>query len=160
MSKITAQDLEFMEEAIRLSDSSAKKRRPVGGPFGAVVVKNGKIIGRGFNRVLGDNDPTAHGEIMAIRDACKNLSTYDLSDCALYTSCRPCPMCLAATQWANIKKVFYAAESRDAAKLGFRDSVMYKSFKKPDAGTKIKACAAHAARAMHDWHKKFWKEIY
>jgi tRNA(Arg) A34 adenosine deaminase TadA len=149
-----------MSRAIGLSARSAKKRRPDGGPFGAVVVRGRKIIGRGFNRVLADNDPTAHGEVMAIRDACRKIKSFDLSGCVLYTSCKPCPMCLAACQWANIAQVFYAAESRDAAKLGFRDSIMYKEFEKPNAGVKIKSCAKQAAEAMHAWHEKFAKEIY
>lgn len=160
MIKPTPQDLKFMEEAIKLSARSGKMKKAVGGPFGAVIVKDSKIIGRGFNRVLANSDPTAHGEVMAIRDACAKVKTSDLSGCVLYTSCKPCPMCLAAAQWANIEKIFYATESRDAAKLGFRDSVMYKEFKKPNAGTKIKACSQKAADVMHIWHKKFWKEIY
>lgn len=160
MTKLTDQDLKFIEQAIVLSGRSLGMRKPAGGPFGAVVVKNGKVVGRGFNHVLSDNDPTAHGEIVAIRDACKKLNTFDLSGCVLYTSCKPCPMCLAATQWANINKVFYAADSKDAAKLGFRDSVMYKEFKKPKVGIKIKSLAVAAADVMHRWHEKFWETIY
>lgn len=160
MTKITDNDLKFMDAAIQLSAKSGKMKNAVGGPFGAVVVRDGKIIGRGFNHVLKNNDPTAHGEVMAIRDACARIGSSDLSGCILYTSCKPCPMCLATSQWANIAKVFYAAESRDAAKLGFRDSIMYKEFKKPNTGTKIKACAGKAADAMHQWHKKHAKEIY
>ena len=88
-----------------------------GGPFGACVVKGGKIIGRGSNSVLKNNDPTAHAEIMAIRDACANINSYDLSDCELYTSCYPCPMCLSAIIWSNIKKVYYGNRKEDAAKI-------------------------------------------
>lgn len=160
MKKIQPQDLEFMEKAIALSARSGTMRHPVGGPFGAIIVRDDKIIGRGFNRVLGDNDPTAHGEIVAIRDACKKIKTNDLSECVLYTSCKPCPMCLAAARWANISKIFYAADSSDAAKIGFRDSVMYTEFKRPNTGMKIKSCVAAATRAMSDWRKKFLKEIY
>ena len=97
-----------------------------GGPFGAVVRKDGKIIGVGNNRVLGNNDPTAHAEVMAIRDACKNLNTYDLSGCIMVTSCYPCPMCLSAIIWSNIKQVYYGNTKEDAADIGFRDDFIYK----------------------------------
>ena len=97
----------------------------VGGPFGACVVKDGKIIGKGSNHVLSNNDPTAHAEIMAIRDACKNINSYDLSNCELYTSCYPCPMCLSAIIWANIKTVYYGNTKEDAADIGFRDDFIY-----------------------------------
>ncbi len=96
-----------------------------GGPFGACIVKNGKIIGKGSNNVLKNNDPTAHAEIMAIRDACNNINSYDLSDCELYTSCYPCPMCLSAIIWSNIKKVYYGNTKEDAANIGFRDDFIY-----------------------------------
>ncbi|MBQ3298287.1 MAG: nucleoside deaminase [Bacilli bacterium] len=97
----------------------------VGGPFGACVVRNGEIIGKGSNHVLSDNDPTAHAEVMAIRDACKNIGSYDLSDCEIYTSCYPCPMCLSAIIWANIKTVYYGNTKEDAEKIGFRDDFIY-----------------------------------
>ena len=100
-----------------------------GGPFGACIVKNGKIIGKGSNHVLSNNDPTAHAEIMAIRDACKNIKTYDLSECELYTSCYPCPMCLSAIIWSNIKKVYYGNTKEDAANIGFRDDYIYNYIK-------------------------------
>lgn len=103
-----------------------------GGPFGACIVKNGEIVGKGNNHVLGNNDPTAHAEIMAIRDACKNLNTYDLSGCELYTSCYPCPMCLSAIIWANIKKVYYGNTKEDATNIGFRDDFIYEFIKNPD----------------------------
>ena len=113
----------FMKVATKLSEENLKTN--VGGPFGACVVKNGKIIGKGSNHVLSDNDPTAHAEIMAIRDACKNIKSYDLSDCELYTSCYPCPMCLSATIWANIKVVYYGNTKEDASDIGFRDEHIY-----------------------------------
>ncbi len=97
-----------------------------GGPFGACVVKNGEIIGKGSNHVLRYNDPTAHAEIMAIRNACKNIKSYDLSGCELYTSCYPCPMCLSAIIWSNIKVVYYGNTKEDAANIGFRDDYIYK----------------------------------
>ena len=96
-----------------------------GGPFGAVVVKNNQIVGKGSNQVLKDNDPTAHAEVTAIRDACRFLNTYDLNGCVLYTTCFPCPMCLSAIIWSNIKKVYYANTKEDAADIGFRDDFIY-----------------------------------
>ena len=114
---------EYMRIAKELSDDNLKTN--VGGPFGACVVKNGKIIGKGSNHVLSNNDPTAHAEIMAIRDACKNIGSYNLDDCELYTSCYPCPMCISAIIWANIKKVYYGNTKEDAASIGFRDEYIY-----------------------------------
>ena len=97
-----------------------------GGPFGAVIVdKGGNIIAKGNNMVLVNNDPTAHAEVTVIREACKKLGTYDLSGCTLYTSCEPCPMCLSAIIWANIKEVYYACTREDAGKIGFRDDIIY-----------------------------------
>ena len=115
---------EYMKIAKELSDDNLKTN--VGGPFGACIVKNGEIIGKGSNHVLINNDPTAHAEIMAIRDACKNINSYDLSGAELYTSCYPCPMCLSAIIWANIKKVYYGNTKEDAANIGFRDDLIYK----------------------------------
>ena len=113
----------YMKIAKELSEDNLKTN--VGGPFGACIVKDGKIIGKGSNHVLSNNDPTAHAEIMAIREACKNINTYDLSDCELYTSCYPCPMCLSAIIWSNIKKVYYGNTKEDAANIGFRDDYIY-----------------------------------
>ena len=114
---------EYMKVAKELSEENLKTN--VGGPFGACIVKDGKIIGKGSNHVLSNNDPTAHAEIMAIRDACKNIQSYDLSNCEIYTSCYPCPMCLSAIIWANIKKVYYGNTKEDAANIGFRDDFIY-----------------------------------
>ena len=101
-----------------------------GGPFGAVILdKQGNLLATGHNQVLKSNDPTAHAEIMAIRNACQRLHTYNLSDCILYTSCEPCPMCLSAIIWANIKEVYYACTREDAAKIGFRDDLIYEYLK-------------------------------
>ncbi len=119
---------EYMKVAKELSEESIKKN--YGGPFGACVVKDGKIIGRGSNHVLINNDPTAHAEIMAIREACKNINSYDLSGCQLYTTCYPCPMCLSAVIWANIDKVYYGNTKEDAASIGFRDDYIYNYIKK------------------------------
>ena len=121
---------EYMKIAKELSDDNLKTN--VGGPFGACIVKDGKVIGKGSNHVLVNNDPTAHAEVMAIRDACKNINSYDLSGCEIYTSCYPCPMCLSAIIWANIKKVYYGNTKEDAAKIGFRDDFIYNYIKNID----------------------------
>ena len=117
----------YMKIAKELSEDNLKTN--VGGPFGACVVKDGKIIGKGSNHVLSNNDPTAHAEVMAIRDACKNINSYDLNGCELYTSCYPCPMCLSAIIWSNIKKVYYGNTKEDAANIGFRDDYIYNYIK-------------------------------
>ena len=114
---------EYMKIAKELANENLKTN--AGGPFGACIVKDGKIIGKGSNHVLTNNDPTAHAEIMAIRDACENINSYDLSECELYTSCYPCPMCLAAIIWANIKKGYYGNTKEDVAAIGFRDDFIY-----------------------------------
>ena len=116
--------MEFMREAIIESEKNLKTGD--GGPFGAVIVRNGKIIGRGHNEVIKNSDPTCHVEIQAIRDACKYLQTYDLAGCELYTSAMPCPMCLGAIIWANIKIVYYGNSAQDTAQIGFRDDFIYR----------------------------------
>ena len=121
---------EYMKIAKDLSEENI--RTNAGGPFGACIVKNGVVVGRGANHVIANNDPTAHAEIMSIRNACKNLNTYDLSDCEIYTSCYPCPMCLSAIIWANIKKVNYGNTKEDAAEIGFRDDFIYNYIKNID----------------------------
>ncbi len=119
---------EFMREAIRLSLENMQKN--AGWPFGAVVVKDGKIVGRGRNQVTSTNDPTAHGEVVAIRDACKNLWTFDLSGCEIYTSCEPCPMCYGAMSRARIEKMYYGNTKDDAANIWFDDSAFREDIKK------------------------------
>jgi guanine deaminase len=114
----------FMREAAQMAHENVLAGR--GGPFGAVVVRNGEIIGRGTNLVTSTNDPTAHAEVTAIRDACRNLRTFTLPACEIYTSCEPCPMCLAAIYWARIDKIFYANTRTDAARIGFDDDVIYR----------------------------------
>ena len=128
---ITEQDKQFMREAIHLANESVAHG---GGPFGAVIVKDGEIIAGSSNSVTIDNDPTAHAEIVAIRNACKKLETHDLSGCELYTSCYPCPMCLSAIIWANIKLVYYANTKEDAASIGFRDDYIYEYIDKLSTG--------------------------
>lgn len=122
----------YMKIAKELADDNLKTN--VGGPFGACVVKDGEVVGRGSNHVLSNNDPTAHAEVMAIRDACKNLGTYDLSGCIIYTSCYPCPMCLSAIIWSNVKTVYYGNTKKDADKIGFRDDFMYEYISQLTAG--------------------------
>ena len=123
-----------MNKYMQMADELSKQNllTNAGGPFGAVVVKNDVVVGVGNNQVLKNNDPTAHAEVMAIRDACKNLNTYDLTDCELYTSCYPCPMCLSAIIWANIKTVYYGNTKEDAADIGFRDDMIYKFIQNMD----------------------------
>ena len=120
---ITEQDKEFMREAIRLADESVKNG---GGPFGAVVVKDGEIVAGRSNSVTRDNDPTAHAEVNTIRQACRQLGTFDLSDCVIYTSCEPCPMCLGAIYWARISRIYYGNTKKDAAAIDFADDFIYK----------------------------------
>ena len=112
-----------MKEAIRLAIDNVHERN--GGPFGAVVVKDGKIISRGYNQVTANNDPTAHAEVIAIREACKALNSFQLEGCEIYTSCEPCPMCLGAIYWARPAKVYYASTKRDAAEIHFDDAFIY-----------------------------------
>ncbi|NNJ71209.1 MAG: nucleoside deaminase [Kiritimatiellales bacterium] len=119
----------FLREAIRLS--SEKMEAGEGGPFGAVIVQNGKIIGRGWNRVTSANDPTAHAEIMAIREACSNLKTFSLAGCEIYASCEPCPMCLAAIYWARLDALYFAASRAEAADADFDDARLYEEIPKP-----------------------------
>ena len=120
---ITEKDKEYMREAIRLADESVQNG---GGPFGAVIVRNGEIVAGSANSVTRDNDPTAHAEVNTIRQACKKLGTFDLSDCVIYTSCEPCPMCLGAIYWARIKRIYYGNTKKDAADINFADDFIYK----------------------------------
>ncbi len=119
----------FMREAIKLAEDGM--RHAPGGPFGCVIVRQGEIVGRGDNRVTSANDPTAHAEVMAIRDACARLSTFQLADCELYTSCEPCPMCLSAIYWARIPEIYYANTRQDAAAIGFDDDFIYRQIPLP-----------------------------
>ena len=118
------QDRYFMQYAIDLARKGMQSNE--GGPFGAVIVKDGKIIAEGNNCVTSSNDPTAHAEVVAIRNACKELNTFQLEGCSIYTSCEPCPMCLGAIYWARPQKLFYACTKKDAAKIGFDDAFIYR----------------------------------
>ena len=150
-----------MRKAIELSLS--KMRRNHGGPFGAIVVKSGKIIGYGWNRVTSTNDPTAHAEVSAIRDACKKLKTFQLDGCELYTSCEPCPMCLAAIYWARLKRVYYANTRTDAANISFDDELIYREIATPIPLRKIpmkQMLRAEALQAFAEWDSKSDKIVY
>jgi len=144
----------FMMRAIELSIESAKSK---GGPFGCVIVKNNKIIAEGSNKVTMNNDPTAHGEIVAIREACKKLNTFNLSGCDLYSSCEPCPMCLSAIYWSRIENIFYANTRTDAKSIDFDDSFIYSEINKDLENRKIKMHQMHrdeALEAFKIWEKK------
>ena len=151
---------EFMLRAITLSIESIKTG---GGPFGSVVVKNGKIISEGFNRVTTTNDPTAHGEIVAIREACKKLNNFNLNGCELYSSCEPCPMCLSAIYWARINKIYFANTREDAQKIDFDDSLIYSELQKNINGRQIpmiQMMRSEALKAFELWNKKIDKVKY
>ncbi len=144
----------FMTEAIILSQESVSRG---GGPFGTVIVKDGKVVGRGVNRVTKSNDPTAHGEIVAIREACANLNSFRLDDCVLYTSCEPCPMCLGAIYWSRVKEVFFANTREDAASIGFDDALIYDEISAPLHNRKIEfrqIMREEAIPVFHSWTKK------
>lgn len=127
--------VKFMKKAIRISVANVENQK--GGPFGAVIVKDGKIIARGSNQVTASNDPTAHAEVVAIRKACKALKTFQLSGCEIYTSCEPCPMCLGAIYWARPDKLYYANSKEDAAAIQFDDQFIYEEIARPVGERKL-----------------------
>jgi guanine deaminase len=134
---MTEQDEYFMRRAIGLAQKGIDSNS--GGPFGAVIVKNGEVVGEGCNRVTSTNDPTAHAEVVAIRNACQNLDSFQLDDCILYASCEPCPMCLGAIYWARPAKIFFACTRRDAADIGFDDHFIYEEIERPLEKRRIKS---------------------
>lgn len=136
---------DFMREAIRLGEDAMRANR--GGPFGCVVARQGGIIARGENRVTSSNDPTAHAEVTAIREACRSLGVFRLDDCELYTSCEPCPMCLAASYWARLDAIYYGASAADAARAGFDDAFLYEEFRKSQAARTLPASQLLAGEA-------------
>ena len=151
----------FMQAAIELSLQGPKQHK--GGPFGAIVVKDGKIVGRGSNEVTSTMDPTAHAEVVAIRDACHNLNTFQLDGCEIYTSCEPCPMCLGAIYWARPEKVYYANTRQDAANIDFDDSMIYEELKKDFSERKIpfiQLGREEAQKAFEEWKQKGDKTLY
>src|SRR5437762_9334542 len=152
---------QFMREAIRLSIEMM--RRGKGGPFGAVVVKGNRIVGRGCNQVTSSNDPTAHAEIVAIRHACKRLKTFELDGCDLYTSCEPCPMCLSAMYWARLSGVFYGNTRKDAAQIAFDDDFIYREVALPIRKRKLvmtQLLRDEALEAFIEWEGKKDKVQY
>ncbi|MBE9467381.1 MAG: nucleoside deaminase [Bacteroidetes bacterium] len=149
-----------MTEAIDLSIENIKIG---GGPFGAVIVKDGEIIARGVNNVTKDNDPTAHAEVVAIREASKKLGTFDLSGCVIYASCEPCPMCLGAIYWAHLDKIFYGNTKHDAKDIGFDDSFIYDEIERPIIERKIDTSQIlhnEAIVAFENWKEKEDKVEY
>ncbi len=150
----------FMLRAIVLSIESVNAG---GGPFGSVIVRDNKIISEGFNKVTSTNDPTAHGEIVAIREACKNLKVFNLNGCELYSTCEPCPMCLSSIYWAHIDKIYYANTRDDAQKIDFDDSLIYSELKKNIKKRKIpmvQMMRDEALKAFELWDKKTDKVKY
>jgi guanine deaminase len=144
----------FMQRAIALALENV---RAGGGPFGAIVVKDGKVLAEAANCVTSTNDPTAHAEMMAIREACKNLGKFHLTGCEMYSSCEPCPMCLGAIYWARLDRVYFASTAADAAKAGFDDSFIYQEIEKPDAQRKIpmiQLMREESLAAFRAWEQK------
>ena len=153
--------IEFMNRAIELSRLGSENQQ--GGPFGAVIVKDNKIIAEGFNRVTSTNDPSAHAEIVAIREACKNLNNFQLTGCVIYTSCEPCPMCLGAIYWARPEKVFFANSRMDAADAGFDDEFIYEEISMSPSLRKIPMFHLpneDAKIVFEEWKTNPQKELY
>lgn len=151
---------QLMRRAIALSIESVNNG---GGPFGAVIARNGEIVAEGSNNVTLHHDPTAHAEVSAIREACRKLETFDLSGCDIYTSCEPCPMCLGAIYWAHIDKIYYANDRRDAADIGFDDDFIYQEIAlKPTERTKPSEILLReeAIEAFKQWEAKADKTEY
>jgi tRNA(Arg) A34 adenosine deaminase TadA len=151
----------FMARAIQLSVENVLSGR--GGPFGAVVVKDGAIIGEGTNQVTSANDPTAHAEVLAIREACKRLTTFSLEGSEIYASCEPCPMCLAAIYWARIARIYFASSAEDASKIGFDDKLIYREIFQPHSQRKIpmiQVMRDQALAAFREWEAKPDKLAY
>ncbi len=151
---------DYMLEAINLTTKNIENG---GGPFGAVVVKDGQIVGRGVNRVTADNDPTAHAEVSAIRDASRKLGTFNLSGCEIFTTCEPCPMCLGAIYWSRIGKIYYGNTQTDAAKIDFDDSFIYREIEKPighRAVVEEQIMHDECLRTFRQWDEKMDKTPY
>ena len=143
-----------MREAIRLADESVQNG---GGPFGAVIVRNGEIVAGSANSVTRDNDPTAHAEVNTIRQACRKLGTFDLSDCVIYTSCEPCPMCLGAIYWAHISRIYYGNTKKDAADIDFADDFIYKELEQHKEARVVPAIPMlrnEALKTFRAWEEK------
>jgi guanine deaminase len=151
----------FMREACRLAEEGLRAGR--GGPFGCVVVRRGRIVGRGQNQVTSTNDPTAHAEVVAIRAACRELGTFQLGDCEVYASCEPCPMCLSAIYWARVPRLFYGNTRQDAAAIGFDDDFIYGQIPLPPKERTLAMeplLRAEARKAFQEWADKADKIRY
>lgn len=160
MMKTERKHKEYMELAIRISEQNIKNG---GGPFGAVIVKSGEVIASAGNRVTSENDPTAHAEILAIREAAKKLKTYDLTGCRIYSSCEPCPMCLGAIYWSRIDALYYANTKEDARAIGFDDSMIYEEIAKPVDKRNLPSeqmMRNQALQAFQMWNRKSDKTEY
>lgn len=160
MKQITDKDKQFMREAIRLADESVLRG---GGPFGAVIVKDGEIIAGSSNSVTIDQDPTAHAEVNTIREACRKLGTFDLTGCTIYTSCEPCPMCLGAIYWARISRIYYGNTRKDARDIDFADDFIYEELDKPLAKRTVPIIPLlrdEALRTFRLWQEKDDKTEY
>lgn len=158
---MTEIDEQFMLRAIALAQSGMDSNS--GGPFGAIVVKDGQVIGEGSNQVTSSNDPTAHAEIVAIRNACKTLGTFQLDGCIIYTSCEPCPMCLGAIYWARPEKVFFACTREDAANVGFDDDFLYREMEKSINDRELQMynlMRKESLRVFSNWAEKADKTEY
>ena len=149
---LSAQEKGFLRQAVRLA--AERSQRKAGGPFGALIVREGVVIGRGWNEVTSRNDPTAHAEVVAIRCACRKLGDFRLPGCVLYCSCEPCPMCLAAAYWARLDRIIYAAGRQDAAAIGFDDARLYRELEEDPASRSlpmVQALRKEAAAMMRAW---------
>lgn len=158
---VMTREEQFMQEAINIGMEGM--RNNLGGPFGCVIVKDDAIIGRGCNSVIATNDPTAHAEIVAIRDACSKLESFQLEECEVYTTCEPCPMCMGALYWARPKKIYYANSKADAAAIGFDDSFIYEEIALPIEQRKIRIQCLHSKDALSmfdEWRKMNNKTLY
>jgi guanine deaminase len=158
---MTEQDEKFMRRAFELAQSGIDKND--GGPFGAIVVKDGEIVGEGCNQVTSTNDPTAHAEVVAIRNACRNLNSFQLEGCVIYASCEPCPMCLGAIYWARPAKMFFASTREDAARAGFDDDFIYEEIARPFEERRIETVnfmREEGAKVFENWTNKTDKIEY
>jgi guanine deaminase len=164
MSSTTTYNMDFMKIAVEEAVKGVKENH--GGPFGAVIVKDGEVIAKGHNMVLITKDPTAHAEIVAIRNATKKLNRFDLSDCEIYTNCEPCPMCLSAIYWARIKKVYYGCDRNDASSIGFDDKKIYDFIASRQQGIDsdeiimIPVDKKECIKAFKLWEEKEDKQMY
>ncbi|MBR4345512.1 MAG: nucleoside deaminase [Oscillospiraceae bacterium] len=151
-----------MDEYMKLAADEARQgiQKGDGGPFGAVIVRDGDIVGRGHNMVLASHDPTMHGEVSAIRNACKALGTHDLRGCTLYTTAYPCPMCLSAAMWANIERIYYGCRAEDTAEIGFRDEDFYKALESCSLPLDIEENGREECLSVFEEYKKLKAQRY